>query len=80
MSGGQRFSHRSEIGHQKSPIRPEKFRTRLGLLDGIASVDGEIEKEGERDKAIWTKATRIKRASIKPQQPDYSAVYPAMRE
>jgi hypothetical protein len=52
FGGGHRFDRRCEIGHQKSPMRPEKLRTRRGVLDGIASAECEIEMEGDEDETI----------------------------
>ena len=61
-------------------MRPEKLRSRLGLLDEIDAVEYEIEMECKIDGAEGEKRMRVKLASIKPQQPTKTAVYPATRE
>jgi hypothetical protein len=73
------MNYRREIGHQKSPRRPEKFRLRLGLL--LETSTKQLSSNGNRNvlRLEWNDPERM--ACIKPQQPQsFAVVYPAVRE
>jgi hypothetical protein len=68
-----------EIGHQKPPWRPEKFRLRLGLL--LETSTSVLFFNGNRDVLRLEKDDPERMACIKPQQPQpFVVVYPAVRE
>jgi hypothetical protein len=73
------MNYRREIGHQKSPRRPDKFRLRLGLLSETSTKL--LSSNGNRNvlRLEWNDPERM--ACIKPQQPQsFAVVYPAVRE
>jgi hypothetical protein len=49
-------------------MRPERFRARLGLLDGATACG--MKRKWDRDEPGFGGRERFKQASIKPQQPD----------
>jgi len=63
------MNSRREVGHQKSPMRPEKFRDRLGLPE-----DKKTELQWKYTDLCVREQSRepIKLTSIKPQQPGYA--------
>jgi hypothetical protein len=68
-----------EIGHQKPPRRPEKFRLRLGLL--LESSAPVLFFNGNRDVLRLERNDPERMDCIKPQQPlPFVVVYPAVRE